>query len=429
MTAPNFNAHITGGGIFSGAGPGSSNLANPSFDPNDYAICVVGFEGSSPRSVVSVASAHLTFSPIHSFTSGGANNVTGEIWVAQNGGSTLSGEAVTVTLSGAVDDCTFIVFGVNGAWTAAPVDPNATNLSDVVVTGTNLYSGTISTDRPNDLILAISTTWKPNVNAGVPAAGWTNFNETTNSGGANFCSIQIDYKRVSSVQTSLAYALTSSSWPDSSNQGITTMFAITADSSDTNVSITGASATGSAGTVTVSTGGTISLAGVAATGSANPVTTSASHDGSGTVDGVSATGAANPVTVGSGGSTAISGASATGAAGDVTPSVSGAPLGVSALGVAGSVVAHAPPIPEAFPVFSIMRNTPVPAVGAMNNTPIVCIGKLKPSGPEPYSVAASISGVSARALSGSVNPSRMVQSALSGVSTTAAAGDVTVTIT
>lgn len=74
------------------------------------------------------------------------------------------------------------------------------------------------------------------------------------------------------------------------------------------------------------------------------------------------------------------------------PSVSIAILGTHATGVATVVDYPGPPV---FPVFSIMRDTPVACVGAMDDTVVAVIGRLYPSGPQPASVEVNLVGVAA----------------------------------
>src|SRR5512135_422491 len=227
MAAPDFDGPPTTVGAFSSTNSGS---ASHTFGANALALICIGFEGNTAQTVSNVTSPNLSFGFKHRFTSGGTHNVTHEIWAAQNGGSVLTSEAVSVVLTGTIDDAVFGVWGITGAWAAAPFDGNVSNFSDALETGTDVYSGLISTTEANDLIIAMSTTWRPNVNAGVPPSGWTNYSENTNSGGSNWCSMQWDYQRVSTLQSNLVYTLTASGFPDAGNEGITTMIAITADS-------------------------------------------------------------------------------------------------------------------------------------------------------------------------------------------------------
>ncbi len=113
-------------------------------------------------------------------------------------------------------------------------------------------------------------------------------------------------------------------------------------SGDVSVSVTGVSATGSVGTVTVSGGASTTVTGVSATGSVGTVTVTTGGSVDVNVTGVLATGSGGTVSVTAGASTTVTGVSATGSVGTVTVSTSGSAnvsvnvTGVSATGIVGN---------------------------------------------------------------------------------------------
>jgi len=110
---------------------------------------------------------------------------------------------------------------------------------------------------------------------------------------------------------------------------------------DTSVSVTGVSGTGSVNSVAVSSAGEVAVTGVAATSAVGSVTVTAGTSVSVSVTGVSATGAIGSVTVteGSGITVSATGVSATGSIGSVTIGIDSiiSATGVSATGSVGSV--------------------------------------------------------------------------------------------
>ena len=140
------------------------------------------------------------------------------------------------------------------------------------------------------------------------------------------------------------------------------------------------------------------------TGQAGDVGVSTGKDNM--IVGVQATGAAGDVTVDADSNAPVTGATASAVANAVTPQISVTAPKAFATAQAGTVKSHASPR-EDFPVISIMRNTAVPAIGAVSNAAVAVVGRIKPSGPQPGSVAVIIVGVSALGAVRHVTPFRM----------------------
>lgn len=76
---------------------------------------------------------------------------------------------------------------------------------------------------------------------------------------------------------------------------------------------------------------------------------------------------------------------------------------------------------EYLPVFSLMRNTDVPSIGAMGNTDVVVVGRLPPSGPIPASLSITAPSVSSAAKAVTIMPTFNVRASAAAVSSTASA--------
>jgi hypothetical protein len=74
-----------------------------------------------------------------------------------------------------------------------------------------------------------------------------------------------------------------------------------------------------------------------------------------------------------------------------------------------------------FPLYTLMRDTPVACVGCMNDTPIALIGRIPPSGPQPVSTRVLLQGVEAVAFAGFSRPFFDVKVHLVGASASGAA--------
>ena len=139
--------------------------------------------GGSPAGVVdTVASVTstpaLTFSPRSSNTLGSPTFQDLEVWYAI-ASSTFSG-TVTATLNGGTDDAVMVAFGVSGANTASPWDPNPSLPATANgPTGFAPSMSGVSTSNANDMILGFQA------NGDSTAVGATS--ETAGSGFALVC--------------------------------------------------------------------------------------------------------------------------------------------------------------------------------------------------------------------------------------------------
>ena len=174
------------------------------------------------------------------------------------------------------------------------------------------------------------------------------------------------------------------------------------------VAVTGVSATGAVGTVTVTGTAVVSLTGVSATGAVGTVALVTNANIS--VTGVSATGAVGTVSVSGAAIVSVTGVSATGAVGTITVSVAGiAPVtGVSATGAVGTVTATGT---------AVVSLTGVSATGELGSVT------------ETVSTTVSLTGVSATGAVGTVALFTNANISVTGVSATGAVGTVSVSVT
>lgn len=241
------------------------------------------------------------------------------------------------------------------------------------------------------------------------AAGWTN--DQNDTGG----STTLDHIAVPTSGTSLT---ASPSWSVNGTSGHWMSVALKINAA-TNVSLTGVSATAAVGTLATDFDGSVTLTGVAAIGTPGSLATN--HNSSFNLVGVSTTAAARQIT-NTGGFNLV-GVSAVAHAGAFVYEnihLQGVQTYAAALPIGLEI---APPVCP-FPVFSIMRDTPVACSGAMDDGPVLGIGALCVSEPEPYSIAFHLTGVACGSRAATITPFFNVNSGLLGVSATCLAGTV-----
>lgn len=141
--------------------------------------------------------------------------------------------------------------------------------------------------------------------------------------------------------------------------------------------------------------------------------------------GTQATGTANDVTLHIDSTVTLTGASSAASAGAFAGVVvAGTPAGVASLPIAGDVVGFVAPVGYE-PLYRLMRNTPVPAIGALSNETVACFGTLFPDGIEPVSELGSLTGASAQCVARTVSFTFNVRVSLAGVSSKCVANNVT----
>ncbi len=405
------------------------------------------------RNVLSVLSAHLTWTKYTEYKPGLTNKGSIEVWTAVASG-TLTAEVVTVAVDGSINAGDMLIFGVKGlASTSAPMDPNAS--IPAKQSGTGDVNLGYSTSNADDLLIAFMG-GDTSTAAGAVFAGSISGKDNSgdNAGGTlEFCSFIQGKAGLSAPQTSQTV---STSGAGGATHTLAVLLAFTADAAPTNVNATKVSAAGAANPVTAEINS--NLAGVSAAGAANPVAISiqdtAAKASSAAIAnaviprisnslvgvssaaiarnvglaitgrililGVSGAGHANPVGLHIDSNVRPAGVHATGAAHPVTPGVGAQIRGVPAGPTAGIVRGFVTPI-DYLPLYRLMRNTPVAAIGSMDNTPVALIGTLRAAAPEPFSIAIPIIGVSAQGHAATVVPTRRVRIHLVGVSSAAKA--------
>lgn len=155
-------------------------------------------------------------------------------------------------------------------------------------------------------------------------------------------------------------------------------------------------------------GQTASITGVQAAGAAHAVT----PNPGGQAAHASATGVASGVH--GTGQFGIFGVQATAVARGLVPAIGVPVRGVHGAGSALPVGIYATPISYLL-ANRIMRNTPVPAVGAMSNEAVAVVARLYPSGPQPRSVEVFLAGVRAQGVAHHIQTSLIVSVHLTGV--------------
>ncbi len=204
----------------SGTTSGSATLTT--VHSNDVIIVLASNEnqGGPLRTIAAsgVTAAGLSFLR----RSGGSLSATpysdAEVWYAI-ASSPLSSLAITVTLSGATDDCSIIAFGISGANTASPWDPNVSVPAGATGSTASIPTASgVSTTDANDMILGF---------AGVLTAGDASFPTETAGSGFSLVTTPVDGGGVGGSEASLEYKVVSATQSSS-----TVTFGTTTDSSD-----------------------------------------------------------------------------------------------------------------------------------------------------------------------------------------------------
>ena len=282
----------------------------------------------------------------------------------------------------------FEISGVQGNWTA---DVQAT---DAVATNTNtntIASNSIATTSNNVLALMGAGCYDGGSNPTL-SSGWT-VDEASNNI-SNYGSQVGGHQLYSTSGTSAQCTATVGNVNDPKD----IFLVLLKSQTDASVNLTGTAMSLTAGTLGINTSSSVSL-------SAAPMTLAARS-------------------LAPGSQIPLSGVQMTLEAGDlihvnIPLSPARMALGFTTLGLE-----IAPPVcPVA--AYSIMRDTPVPAIGAMDDGPVVCVGKLCPSDePEPFSQAIPLTGVQMALFARTVTPFRNVSARLVGVQMTMGAGTV-----
>ena len=170
---------------------------------NDIIYVFVTVRDNGPT-VSSVTAGGLTFARRGTVVNAG--NVIGDAWFAIAGSALLS-SAITVSLTGGSTRITITAFGVSGANTSCPFDPNVTSPS--TATGNSgTASVTVSTSTANDFLLGLIAVWIPNGGTTPtfsPGTGFTTIQAVSSSaGGVSNVQGDSQYEVVSSSQTNLA---------------------------------------------------------------------------------------------------------------------------------------------------------------------------------------------------------------------------------
>lgn len=140
--------------------------------------------------------------------------------------------------------------------------------------------------------------------------------------------------------------------------------------------------------------------------------------------GASASAVANDVTLQISSTVSLTGVSAAGAAHALPETqVAWPAIGMASTPVAGQVIGFVAPVAYE-PLYRIMRNTPVPALGIVSNDVVATSGTLFPDGITPVSKEVLLSGVSAQCVAVTVSYTRNVRNQLTGASSAARAGTV-----
>jgi hypothetical protein len=193
----------------------SSTVALTTTNPNDIIYVFVTLRDNGPT-VSSVTAPGLTFALRGSVDNAG--NVFSYAYYAV-ASSTLSSTQITVTLTGGTTRITITAFGVSGANTSCPFDPNTSGFSSA--TGNSVTpSVMISTSTANDVILGLVGTWIPSGNSPpsfTPGGGFSLIINPYVASTSGFSNVEggSEYNVVSSTQTNLAVSATlgtSSQW-------------------------------------------------------------------------------------------------------------------------------------------------------------------------------------------------------------------------
>ena len=205
-------------GSFTSANSGSATLTTTM--TNDIIVVTVANENTANgvlRTVSSVTSTGLSFAHRSTASINSSPYSDTEVWWAYAPG-VLSSATITVTLTGSIDDASIVAFGVNGANTASPWDPNVS--LPKTATGTSSGNPTVSavsTTSANDMLLGLNGDTL--AGAGTPSvetagSGYTLIKTQVNGGGSGASEAAAEYKVVSATQSSVsvAFAVANAPW-------------------------------------------------------------------------------------------------------------------------------------------------------------------------------------------------------------------------
>ncbi len=197
-------------GTFSTTNSGTVTLSTT--NANDVIVVEETNENGPNAAVLTVSSvtaSGLSFAQRSSFTLGAPTYQDAEVWWAV-ASSPLASTVITVTISGTTDDASLVAFGVSGANTASPWDPNIS--LPATATGSPSTTPTVngvSTTNANDIILGFQGNGN---NAGAFAvsetagAGFTLIQDVANNGAVNADDASAEYQTVSSAQSGVTVA-------------------------------------------------------------------------------------------------------------------------------------------------------------------------------------------------------------------------------
>lgn len=199
-TAPSPDQHGTANGTNSVV-----NVTLPSASPNEI-IAIAAYSGAASsgtnRTISSISGGSLSFTPYA--RSHGSNQGSMDVWYAVSA-SSLGSTTFSVTFSGTYDDASVIVFGIKGASTTSPFDPNA-SLPATFSSNTNVapsFTG-ISTSNAADLLFMVVGSNNSNTLTS-PPTGWTFLANISNGGGVQFSNIGAATLGLSSVVSNQTY--------------------------------------------------------------------------------------------------------------------------------------------------------------------------------------------------------------------------------
>jgi len=200
-----------GTGQFTGTNTGTCVLTTT--QANDVIIVMVHCEKTgSAQTVASVTSPHVTFSKRSSLAFVNTNNSSNqnlEVWWGV-AASALSAETITITLSAATDDASYVAFGVSGCNNpSSPWDTNAAMpASNKNATGT-ASTVTVSGVTTNSSIPMLISMFGSSANVVSTISGFTTIASRTNAGGALFSSILASFENFSNAQSNASYIYSS----------------------------------------------------------------------------------------------------------------------------------------------------------------------------------------------------------------------------
>ena len=201
-----------------GTSSGSATLSTT--NSNDVIVVVASNEnqGGPLRTVAAggITATGLSFVKRSGGSISAAPYSDAEVWYAV-ASSSLSGLAITVTLTGATDDATIIAFGISGANTATPWDPNVSLPAGATGSTASIptVSG-VSTTNPNDMILGFAgllTSSDASFPTETAASGFSLVTTQLDGGGVGGSEAAVEYKVVSATQSasSVAFGTTTDS--------------------------------------------------------------------------------------------------------------------------------------------------------------------------------------------------------------------------